>query len=86
MQMQQYDPYRVLGMNPGRQQAGASPAGETLPSTSHSSLDSGALPWHPDSPAFWVALIGGATLLGVFGASFRVRVAKGSAGANIGKA
>lgn len=84
--MRQYNPYSLTGLNPGGQQTGASPAGEALPGSSHSGLDKGALPWHPDSPAFWLALIGGATLLGVFGASFRVRVAKGSAGANIGTA
>jgi hypothetical protein len=85
MNLNQWDPYQVLGMSPGNQQHTQSPAGEALPASSHTGGDRGALPWHPDSPAFWLALIGGATLLGVFGASFNVRVASGKAGVNVGE-
>lgn len=86
MDLHQWSPYAVLGMSPAQQQYSASPAGETLPASSHTGGDRGALPWHPDSPAFWVALVGAATILGVFGASFNVRAGSGKAGINVGKA
>jgi hypothetical protein len=82
----EWSPYAQLGMTPASQQGQHSPAGETLPHSSHTGMDKGALPWHPDSPAFWGVLILGGTLLGMVGASFKVRVLKGSAGANVGKA
>jgi hypothetical protein len=84
--MAQFSPYAVTGLSPAAQQRAESPAGETLPSTSHTGQDRGALPWHPDSPGFWLALVGVATVLGVFGASFQVRAGKGRAGVSVGSA
>lgn len=83
---QEWSPYNVLGMSPAAQQHTESPAGQTLPSTSHTGLDKGALPWHPDSPGFWLVLVGVSTVLGVFGASFNVRAGKGRAGVSVGSA
>lgn len=81
-----WSPYMVTGLSPAAQQRTDSPAGEALPSSSNTGGDKGALPWHPDSPAFWVALLAGATVLGVFGASFNVRAGKGRAGVHVGTA
>jgi hypothetical protein len=83
---QEWSPYHVLGMSPAGQHQSESPAGETLPSSSHTGHDRGALPWHPDSPGFWLVLVGVATVLGVFGASFNVRAGKGKAGVSVGSA
>lgn len=85
MQASQWSPYSVLGMNAGNQQHTTSPAGETVPHTSHTGSDRGALPWHPDSPGFWLALLGAATVVGIFGASFNVRAGKGHAGLQVGR-
>ncbi|MDB4872792.1 MAG: hypothetical protein JWP34_4560 [Massilia sp.] len=85
MNLDQWSPYAVLGMNPGNQQRTMSPAGEALPASSHTGGDRGALPWHPDSPAFWLALLGGATLLGIFGASFGVRAGPAKGSVSVGK-
>jgi hypothetical protein len=80
-----YSPYAVTGLSPATQQRDHSPAGETLPHSTHSGLDKGALPWHPDSPGFWLMFLVAGTVLGIVGASVRVRVLGGSAGANVGR-
>jgi hypothetical protein len=77
-------PSQLLGLTPGtgsRQAAGA-----VMPPVSHSGNDSGAIPWHPDSPIFWLAALTVTTIAGITGASVRVRAFKRGASVNIGEA
>jgi hypothetical protein len=79
---QRMTPANLLGLSPG---AGSrSAAGAALPPTTAGGGDRVAVPWHPDSPLFWLLLIGGATVAGITGASVKVRAFKGRAGASIG--
>lgn len=66
--------------------AGDRPAGDVLPLTSNMAGDKAMVPWHPHSPWFWLAAVAGATLLGIAGAEFGVRVGPARAGAALGKA
>lgn len=74
--------YNTYGVNPGA----ASGAPEMAPPVSHMAGDKGAVPWHPDSPTFWLVLIGTASLLGIAGASINLRAGPARAGASLGKA
>lgn len=74
-------PSSLLGLPAG---TGSKAAGASLPPVTHSGPDKGAVPWHPDSPLFWLVVIGGLTVAGVTGASVRVRAFKGRAGAEVG--
>ncbi|MFE7413141.1 hypothetical protein [Streptomyces laurentii] len=65
--------------------SGPSAAGAGLPATSTSSNDGGDKPWHPDSPIFWVAMIGIASFVGIVGASVNLHAGPARAGASIGK-
>jgi len=62
-------------------------AGSGLPPTNAaaSPTDKGGLPWHPDSPTFWLAGVAAATVLGIFGAEIGARVGKGTAKVSVGK-
>lgn len=75
----------LFGLNPGAPSAAAhGGGGDVLPPTSTMAGDQGMVPWHPDSPMFWLVLIGGATLLGILGASFDVRAGKRHASVKVG--
>jgi len=71
------------GINPGG--AGGA-AGASLPATSAgaSPMDQ-LMPWHPHSASFWLALVAGATVLGIFGAEVGARVGRGTAKVEVGK-
>lgn len=71
----------LYGLNPG----GQSGAPASTPIVSHAAGDNGAVPWHPDSHAFWLIGIGVLTAVGILGASFNVRAGHARAGASIGK-
>jgi hypothetical protein len=77
----QLTPSALLGLSPGVQ---TKAAGAGLPPVSAAGGDSAHVPWHPDSPQFWLVVIAGATVLGLAGASVRVRAFKGRAGASLG--
>ncbi|MFD9053282.1 hypothetical protein [Streptomyces zaomyceticus] len=79
------NPLTQLGLNTATT-SGPSAAGAGLPVTSQSqSFDHGEKPWHPDSPIFWVAMIGIASFVGIVGASVNVHAGPAKAGASIGK-
>jgi hypothetical protein len=78
----QWTPAALLGISSANQ---TKAAGQALPPVSVTGGDNAFVPWHPDSPDFWLVVIAGLTLLGLAGASVRVRAFKGSAGANIGE-
>lgn len=67
-----------LGLSPGGSRLSGY-EGQALPASTYTGHDAGAVPWSPDSPVFWLAVIGGATLLGWVGASFNVRAGRASA-------
>lgn len=73
-------PSRLLGISPANQ---TKAAGDTLPPTTLTGGDMASLPWHPDSPTFWLVAVAGATLLGLIGASVEVRAFKGKARASV---
>lgn len=77
----QLSPSALLGLS-GAVQSKA--AGQALPPVAASGGDSASIPWHPDSPQFWLVVIAGATVLGLAGASVRVRAFKTRAGAELG--
>lgn len=72
----------LLGLTPG---TGSKAAGQSLPPTTTHGGDLMSVPWHPDSPIFWLAVLGVGTMLGITGASVRVRAFKGRAGVNVGE-
>lgn len=72
---------QLTGLNPGT----ASGAPEMAPKVSHTMGDKGALPWHPDSPQFWLLLLLGGTVFGIVGASVQFRAGPARAGASLGK-
>jgi hypothetical protein len=74
-------PAALLGLSPAKQ---SKAAGQALPPTSVTGGDNAYVPWHPDSPTFWLLAIGVGTIFGLLGASIQVRAGKGKAGANIG--
>lgn len=79
---QRMTPAALLGLSPG---AGSKAAGQSLPPTSVAGGDSAMVPWHPDSPIFWLVAIGGLTVLGITGASVRVRAFKKRATVELGE-
>lgn len=79
---QSLSPAALLGLSPANQ---SKAAGAALPPTSVTGGDNAYVPWHPDSPTFWLLAIGVATIFGVVGASVNVRAGKGKAGAHLGK-
>lgn len=82
MDYSQLSPANLFNMGHGSP-GGA--AGATLPRSSYQSGDRGAVPWSPDSPHFWAAVLIGATLFGVVGASVNFRAGPARAGASLGK-
>lgn len=80
----QMTPQSLLGLSPGT--GSRSAQGAALPPTTAGAGDLMAVPWHPDSPVFWLAVVVAASVLGVAGASVKVRAFKGKAGLNIGNA
>ena len=74
-------PQNLLGLNPG---TGSKAAGSSLPPTSVAGGDNAYVPWSPDSPMFWFVVIAGATVIGIAGASVKVRAFKRHASVDIG--
>ena len=85
--MQTYQAFSAsaFGINPGKATPGAAGAGVPPTTSGAAGNDKGMLPWHPDSPTFWLALLAGATVLGIFGAEVAGRVGKGTAKVQVGK-
>jgi len=77
----QLTPSALLGLSPGVQ---TKAAGAALPPVGATGGDNSHVPWHPDSPHFWLIAVAAATVLGLAGASVRVRAFKGRAGASLG--
>lgn len=76
----------LFGLSPGGMSpASAGGGGDVLPPVSHMAGDRGVVPWHPDSPSFWLIAVGTLTLVGVLGASFNLRAGPARAGASVGK-
>ncbi len=71
----------LLGLAPGKQ---SKAAGASLPPVTVAGHDRAMVPWHPDSPVFWLAIFAGATALGIFGASIDVRAFRKHARASVG--
>ncbi|MGH3414909.1 MAG: hypothetical protein ACRDVE_18125 [Actinocrinis sp.] len=85
MDFDQLNPQTLYGINPGRATASAhGGGGDTLPSTDAMTGDGAMIPWSPDSPIFWLVILGGATVLGIIGASFDVRAGKRHASVKVG--
>lgn len=79
---QQSSVSQLLGMSSGQGRlSGYEGAG--LPASTLVGRDRGTVPWSPDSPLFWGAVLVGATLLGFWGASGSVRVGKARASAKV---
>lgn len=73
----------LLGISPGQPRLSGY-EGQQLPASTYAGPDKAAVPWSPDSPLFWGALLGGATLLGLLGASVQLRAGKTRARAEVG--
>ena len=73
----------LLGISPG---ASRLPGyeGAQLPASTYAGPDNAAVPWSADSPLFWGALVAVGTLLGIFGASVRIRAGHTRASAEVG--
>lgn len=73
----------LLGISPG---AARLPGyeGAQLPASTYSGSDNAAVPWSPDSPLFWGLVLAGGTMLGLLGASVRVRAGRARAGVEVG--
>lgn len=85
MDFNQLTPYELFGINPGgRTAASSGGGGDVLPPTSSMTGDNAMVPWHPDSAAFWLLILGAATLVGIIGASFDVRAGKRHASIKVG--
>ncbi len=63
-------PAALLGMSAGNQSRAA---GAGLPPVTVTGGDLAMVPWHPDSPLFWFALLAAVTIVGLAGASIEVR-------------
>lgn len=77
----QLNPFHLYGVNP----AAVRSDGAGLPHTSATSVDGAPNPFHPDSGAFWLALVILGTAAGIAGASVRVHAGPARAGASLGK-
>lgn len=78
---QRVTPAALFGLSPG---APSKAAGAALPPTSVTGGDRAMVPWSPDSPLFWAAGFALLTVLGVTGASVRVRAFGKHAGVELG--
>jgi hypothetical protein len=65
----------LLGMSQGQGRLSGY-EGSSLPASTYSGGDQAAVPWSPDSPLFWGAVIAIGTLLGFLGASVHVRAGR----------
>ncbi|SRR6266568_3045829 len=74
-------PARLLGLAGG---TGSKAAGQALPPVTAGYGDRQQVPWHPDSPTFWVAGLAVLTLLGMAAADVRVRLFRRKAGVSVG--
>lgn len=72
----------MLGISPGGSRLSGY-EGQSLPASTYSGSDAAAVPWSPDSPLFWGAVVAGLTLLGLIGASVNVRAGKARAGIQV---
>jgi len=77
----QVTPSAMFGIRPGAAGGGA---GAALPPTSVGAGDGAFVPWSPDSASFWVIGFIALTVIGVTGASVRVRAFKRSAEVKLG--
>jgi len=85
MDFDQLNPGNLYGMPLGGARAASSGGGgQFLPHTDSMSGDGAMIPWSPDSPIFWAALLGAGTLLGILGASIDVRAGKRHASVKVG--
>lgn len=85
MDFDQLNPSDLYGISRGGQRAAANGGGgQFLPSTDSMSGDGAMIPWSPDSPIFWAALLGAGTLLGILGASIDVRAGRRHASVKVG--
>lgn len=71
-----------MGISPASSRLGGY-EGQTLPASTYSGADKAAVPWSPDSPLFWGAVVAGLTLFGIIGASASVRVGRARAGVEV---
>lgn len=78
----QWTPAALLGLNQATQ---TKAAGAALPPVSVTGGDNAFVPWHPDSPEFWLIVVAGLTVLGLAGASVRVRAFGRRAGLDLGE-
>jgi hypothetical protein len=72
----------LLGMTPARQ---SKAAGQSTPPVTAAGGDRQMVPWSPDSPGFWLAVVAGLTVAGMAAADVRVRLFKRTAAASVGK-
>lgn len=79
---QRLTPAALLGLSPG---APSKAAGGALPPTTAAGGDGAFVPWSPDSPMFWLFGFIGLTLLGITGASVKVRAFHKTADLDLGK-
>lgn len=73
-------PYALTGLKP----SGADSKGN-LPITSHQANDRGGNPFHPDSPIFWIAILGAGVLVGIVGLTGGGRIGPVKAAFTAGK-
>lgn len=78
---QRLTPSLLLGLNPG---APSRAQGAALPPNTAAGGDHVAVPWSPDSPLFWLGGVVLLTVLGVTGASVRVRAFSKRASVELG--
>ena len=75
---------QLLGINPAGSPGAYRPAGHALPASDAGAGDGLAAWYSPDSPVFWVALVGVLTVFGMAGADARVRLGKARAAVGVG--
>lgn len=73
---------QLLGIKPGSSSYKA--AGQALPSSDAGAGDRLTTWWSPESPTFWVALVGVLTIAGMAGADARVRLGRARLHAGVG--
>jgi len=85
MDFDQLNPANLYGIGRGAPRAASNGGGgQFLPHTDSMSGDGAMIPWSPDSPIFWAALLATGTLLGILGASIDVRAGKRHASVKVG--